>query len=408
MRGSQGSGSRDLPTTGMSQSQLTIAYESDRIGFLRRCVAQHGPLVQLGPATYLVADHSYAMSVLKNTDEQFQMTRVLGREPAQGSRGPGHPKWLEWRDVMLTAQKSDRVLSTHLEWVDGHADAFCERWSRAGRIHDVRAELELLTASSFARYAYGEGADDEVVTRTREFLAALLVIIGSPFEIPHSLRFLPRKRRFFKARKALEEAIGDAIPMASEASVVGQIRNSGYPLALLQRYMTTMHAAGTVPTAVLMWALVELGRQPELADELAETGECGDFVKEVLRLWPATWLIMRETLEDVTCDGLSFPAGSVVLLSPFLVHRNAPCFGPDPEVFRPDRWVGLRPPPGSYIPFGAGPTWCLGGRFAERELNAIIPVLARRLRVASDTRDVALDDRRSLQPKLKSLRVTAR
>jgi unspecific monooxygenase len=399
---------RQLPSTGLTQTQLTIAYETDRLGFLRRCVDEHGPLVQIGPETFLVADPAFTMNVLRHTHDQFEITRALGREPAQGSRSPGHDNWMTWRDVILGAQKNEQALDEHLDWVTAHTEKFCDRWIQVCRIKDLRMELELLSATSFARYAYGDGAYQDVVAKTQDFLRALLVIIGSPIEIPYNLRFLPRRRRFLKTREALEVAIGDAIPLASENSLVGEIRDSGYAPELLGRFMATMHAAGTVPTAVLMWALLELGRHPDMAEEIAETGDSDHFVKEILRLWPATWLIMRETLEDVTSEGVTFPAGSVVLLSPYLVHRYAPCFDDQPDAFRPDRWKGLRPPPGSYIPFGAGPSWCLGGRFAERELNTIVPVLARRLRVHVDTPEVKIDARRSLQPQLSSLRVSAR
>lgn len=399
---------RRFVPTGLSQTKLTLAYESDRIGFLRQCVDAHGPLVQLGPATFLVADPAMAMTVLRDEGQKFEITRILARDRSEGSRGPDHAPWLQWRDAVLSAQKDEGSLDEHMAWARPHAQTFCDRWAQAGIIDDLRGELEVLSATSFARYAYGEGTYDEVVRCTREFLAALLVIIGSPIELPGFLRILPRRRRFDRARRALEEAVRAAVPRATPDSVVGRVRDSGYDVDHLARYMVTQHAAGTVPTAVLMWALVELGRHPDVADEIARTGDSTHFVKELLRMWPATWIMMRETLEDVVADGHHFPKGSIILLSPYLIHRYAPCFQPDPDDFRPDRWEGLRPPSGSYVPFGAGPTWCVGGRFAERELNAVIPVIARTLVVELGDEPIALDDRRSLQPRIASIRVRPR
>jgi cytochrome P450 len=399
---------RPIPSTGLDQTELTVAYETDRLGFLRRCVDEYGTIVRIGPATYVVADAAFAMTVMRKSNDLFETTRMLGREPSLGSQDPGHPAWQEWRQVVLAGQKDDAALAAHAAWVVDHTEGFCDRWLASGRIGDLRAELEVLSAASFARYAYGDAPYQDVVDRTREFLKALLVIVGSPIEIPRSLRFLPRKRRFDKTKAALEDSIGRVIPRAADDSLVGRIRDSGYEAESLQWYMVTMHAAGTVPTAALMWALVELARHPELADEVAETGDGEAFVKEVLRLWPATWVMMRETLADVSADGMTFPSGSVLLVSPFLIHRYAECFRDDPDTFRPQRWAGLRPSPGSYLPFGAGPHWCLGGRLAEVELNAIVPVLARRLRVHLDRESVGLDSRRSLQPDLNSLRVSAR
>jgi cytochrome P450 len=76
------------------------------------------------------------------------------------------------------------------------------------------------------------------------------------------------------------------------------------------------------------------------------------------------------------------PAGSIVVLSPWAVHRNKAYF-PDPERFDPDRWLAERQaarPRFSYFPFGGGLRGCMGEAFAWMEGVILIASLAQRWR----------------------------
>ena len=94
-------------------------------------------------------------------------------------------------------------------------------------------------------------------------------------------------------------------------------------------------------------------------------------VDEAMRLHPPAWLITRSTTADMELGGSHVPAGSLVILSPWIVHRH-PTVWEEPEEFRPDRFLAgaAGPAPGlrtAYIPFGAGPRMCIGRDFAYAE-----------------------------------------
>jgi cytochrome P450 len=74
------------------------------------------------------------------------------------------------------------------------------------------------------------------------------------------------------------------------------------------------------------------------------------------------------------------PAGAVITPSIYLVHRRADVY-PEPEAFRPERF--LESPPGTYtwIPFGGGVRRCLGGSFAMFEMKVVLATILSRARI---------------------------
>jgi hypothetical protein len=62
------------------------------------------------------------------------------------------------------------------------------------------------------------------------------------------------------------------------------------------------------------------------------------------------------------------------VFTPLVTHR-LPDLYPQPDRFLPDRWIGLRPSPYAYHPFGAGPRLCIGGPLAL----AVLRIALRRI-----------------------------
>jgi cytochrome P450 len=60
-----------------------------------------------------------------------------------------------------------------------------------------------------------------------------------------------------------------------------------------------------------------------------------------------------------------------------LTHRR-PDLYPDPEVFRPERFLGTKTDAYSYLPFGGGPRRCLGAAFATQEMKVVLGTVLRR------------------------------
>jgi steroid delta-isomerase-like uncharacterized protein len=110
------------------------------------------------------------------------------------------------------------------------------------------------------------------------------------------------------------------------------------------------------------------GRRPELAD-VAKLRYTRAVIEEVLRLDPPIWLLTRTSVEEDEIGGYAIPAGALVAISPYLIHRH-PDLWEEPERFLPERFLSGDPLTGScrYLPFGHGPRHCAGKSFATLEM----------------------------------------
>ena len=101
-------------------------------------------------------------------------------------------------------------------------------------------------------------------------------------------------------------------------------------------------------------------------------------ITEAMRLYPPAWIVARRALKDYKLAQHIVPAGSIVMMSQYVMHHDARYF-PDPFRFDPDRWVpearALRPQ-FSYFPFGGGPRRCIGEGFAMMEAIMVLATLA--------------------------------
>ncbi len=157
--------------------------------------------------------------------------------------------------------------------------------------------------------------------------------------------------------------------------------------AELRDELVTLLVAGHETTATaLAWTLERLTRHPDKLDRLAadvaagETAYLDAVIKETLRLRPVLSIVARVLKEEVELGGYRLPAGVGVIPAIHLVHRN-PDIYPEPNAFRPERF--LETPPGTYtwFPFGGGVRRCLGASFAEFEMKQVLAEIVTRVRL---------------------------
>jgi cytochrome P450 len=120
------------------------------------------------------------------------------------------------------------------------------------------------------------------------------------------------------------------------------------------------------------------GRTPT-ADDLQHLPYTRAIFDESLRLYPPAPAVQRKAATSTTVDGIPLPAGALVLIGIYNLHRH-PAFWPNPDQFMPERWLdGERPPSRyAYLPFGAGPRACVGIHFASVEGPLLLALIGRR------------------------------
>jgi cytochrome P450 family 135 len=185
----------------------------------------------------------------------------------------------------------------------------------------------------------------------------------------------------------------EAVDLAERDDVLSLLlqarHEDGRPMsdAELRDELMTLLAAGHETTATaLAWAIERLVRHPDKLARLAEEAAAGEdeyadaVVKETLRLRPVLPIVVRRLQEPMEIGGHLLPAGASAAPCIYLMHRRPDVY-PEPERFRPERF--LERPAGTYtwIPFGGGVRRCLGASFALFEMKTVLSTLVTRMRL---------------------------
>src|ERR1041384_3953426 len=122
---------------------------------------------------------------------------------------------------------------------------------------------------------------------------------------------------------------------------------------------------------------VLVGKNPTAAD-VVRLPYTEMVLAESMRMYPPAWTLGRRVLTDYQIGRYVLPAGSIVLMSPWVMHHDER-FYPDHNRFDPERWIPEARearPKFSYFPFGGGPRVCIGEQFAWMEGVLLIATLA--------------------------------
>ena len=208
-------------------------------------------------------------------------------------------------------------------------------------------------------------------------------------------RLVARQRRFVDLLKGQIERVR---PQASErADILSMMLEARYedgePMSdeSLVDELRTLLLAGHETTAItLAWALYLVHRHPavyhRLREELDGLGESPTpeaiahlpyldaVVNESLRLHPVVQEVMRTLTKPFELGAYTLPPGVTIAVNIFLAHRRTELF-PEPEEFRPERFLDRTFSPFEYMPFGGGPRRCLGAAFALYEMKLVLATL---------------------------------
>ena len=177
-------------------------------------------------------------------------------------------------------------------------------------------------------------------------------------------------------RKAAD--LADRTDVLSRLILVGDEHGDVLTDQELRDQLVTLLLAGHETTATaLAWALYEVGKDPEQRRRAREAAVTGDDVwleavlKESMRLHPVIPMVVRTLMRPVTIGGYDLPAGTTIGPSILIAHSREDNH-PDPEEFRPERFIDQSPPTNTWIPFGGGVRRCIGAGFSLMEGVAVL------------------------------------
>jgi cytochrome P450 len=161
----------------------------------------------------------------------------------------------------------------------------------------------------------------------------------------------------------------------------------------------TILIAGHDTTALaLSWALADIVPRPEVVDRMtdelrrvtgggppeAEQLQSLEYlegaIRESLRKSPVAPFVVRKTVRPFAAGGREYPAGVVLCPCSYLVHRRDDLY-PEPDRFRPERFLERTFGPHEWFPFGGGNRVCLGMPFALYEMRVLLATLFSQVRL---------------------------
>jgi cytochrome P450 len=181
---------------------------------------------------------------------------------------------------------------------------------------------------------------------------------------------------------------------------------------LRDELMTLLVAGHETTATALTWALYWVHRLPEvkakLLDELSGLGPDPDpaemfklpyltaVCNETLRIYPVALLSFPRRVETPTeLMGQPLQPGTILMACIYLLHHR-PDLYPNPEQFRPERFLERQYSPYEFMPFGGGSRRCVGAALAQYELKLALGTILLNSQLALTTNQPIKPQRRGI------------
>jgi cytochrome P450 family 135 len=378
--------------------------------FIEDCHRRYGDLFTLemteGRTVVLSADPAVAKDVFTGDPEQF--LAGAGNVPLKPLLGPRSvllldgPEHLRQRRLMLPPFHGERMRA-YGDLMTEIAERHVAQWP-AGRTFPVHASMQAITFEVILRTVFGIEDADRLAT-VGEPLRRLLDATGQPLrllllQLTSSQKGGPRspwgrvRAMMAPSDAMLHEEIRARRAQAESAEperddiltlLLAARDEDGNPLTdeELRDELMTLLVAGHETTATgLAWTLERIVRHPDVLARLREEAQAGEtdyldaVIKETLRLRPVVPAVVRKLTRPFEVGGWTLPAGVNIAPSIYLIHRR-PDLYPEPDAFRPERFLGKSPGTYEWLPFGGGIRRCLGASFALYEMRIVLSTILR-------------------------------
>ena len=401
--------------------QHLIAINRDRLGFLQRAVAECGDVtyLSLGPGKLVILTHPDDIrDVLVTNKRNFVKGRGLERskrllgEGLLTSEGTFH---LRQRRLAQPAFHRERIAG-YASVMASYAEKTRDGWTAEQTI-DVSREMNALTlaiAGKTLLNAEVEGdtrAIGDALSEVMRLFNIALLPFAEYFDhlpLPWNVRFERAKAtldriiyRVIAERRASGEDRGDLLSMLMMAQDAEGDGGAMTDEQLRDEAMTIFLAGHETTANALTFTWYLLSQNPDveqrMSDEVAavlggRTPTMEDVMKlpytravftESMRLLPPAWTLGYRAVEEYSVRGFRIPAGSLVLMPQYIVHRD-PRWYADPLRFDPGRWlppIAVERPRFAYFPFGGGVRQCIGEQFAWTEGILVLATMVQKWRL---------------------------
>ena len=324
--------------------------------------------------------------------------------------------WRRHRRIMAPSFDYRSILS-YSPIMTQTADELMAKWHKLpeGTTIDVAEAMMQTTLTIISRTMFSSDSDHivDIVGRgvqryQAEVRPTLADFLGLPQWLSHRAKLQASGRALSEFDIAINRLIETRIqnPDASPNDLLGRLvaardeeNSGGMSSQEVRDEVITIFMAGHETTSLALtwvWYLLSqhpaeeeklhseiktvLGGRPPQHEDLAKLTYTRMVIEEAMRLYPPAHTISRTPRADDEICNMRVRKGSVVLISPWVLHRHRRLWERpgvfDPERFAPERAAAR--PRFSYLPFGAGPRICIGAAFAMAEAMLILAAIAQR------------------------------
>lgn len=387
-------------------------YARDPLGFLIRYQQRYGDIFTVSFPFYrrlvYVADPALVKELFTTSPEQAHAGEANATvlEPALGPNSVltlDEAPHMRQRKLLLPPFHGERI-ERYGELIRETTLREMESWP-VGEPFALRPHTQRITLAVIMRAVFGVHDEERLVRfehLIENFAGRLSLVTALPPLRRNFGRWSPWAR-FLAARGALDSFIYEEIALRraeldrSEEtgedvlSLLMEARHEdGSPMsdAELRDELVTILGAGHETTATgLAWAIERLLRNPGVLTRLRDSLDAGDeyldaTIKETLRARPVIVDVARKLTAPKTIDGYELPPGTFVMAAIAALHYREDLF-PNPDEFRPERFLENKADTYAWIPFGGGVRRCIGAAFAEYEMRIVLRAILERAELSA-------------------------
>ncbi len=409
---------------------LTYAYWRSPFSYMERCKDRYGKRfthrMTSFPRLVFLSDPAEVKAMLAAPADMLhpgkggaKIAPIVGRCSFMLLDGSEH---LNGRRAVLPALRK-RMVETESLWGIDTMRRTIALWPQDASL-PLHPRLRALTLKVILQrvFAGGERQYEDRLSVLLDKVLAMLAVTGSVvFPVPN-LRHGPGRtiwRRFQEHRSEVDTLIHaliderrhsvDGASPDALAALLAARSTDGTPMtrAQLRDNVMSLILAGHETTASqLAWAFQLLAHNPRVQRRLIEEIDegAGDAymtatIQEVLRHRPVfLFTIPRAVVQPIEIGGWTYEPPAHLLGCIYLLHHDPDVY-PEPDEFRPERFLEGQPSPHAYLPWGGGRRRCPGSHLALLEMQTV-------LRTVLETMTVSPASRRMERPRWRSVIVT--
>jgi len=368
---------------------------------------RYGPIFRSNDAiageVFHIAEHDLIQQMFKWKPAEYRVAEP--RQIMESVTGPSsillldEERHMRMRKLMLPPFHGEAI-ARYAELIELIANRQIDGW-RPGDTIRIRTVAQAITLEVIIRAVFGV-TDPGRIAELQRVLPRLSS--ASPFLLLAQKDLGPRSPwgRFIRLRDHVDGLLYEEIeqrrsepPADARDDILTLLLaardENGEPLTNreLRDQLITLLLAGHETTAnSIAWAFERLLRAPTVLERLTaevDAGETSEYleavIKETLRVRPVVPEVFRAPTAETELGGYVFGPGTQLAAAIMLVQYDPELYPPDPEVFRPERFLEGAPEPYTWIPFGGGVRRCLGAAFAQLEMKVVISTILRRSRL---------------------------